>query len=128
MLQERFSNTSEIDSSAEMGKCQFRDQWLQKTDELGYKISSWCAKESADSFFCKICVKSLSCSLKGFQAITQHVESKGHRDAAKEKFSPQHLVLSSRIEHSTQGDCSGNGNDLALCYFSLGLRYYGASY
>ena len=96
----------------DMGKCQFRDVWLQKRDELGHMISSWCAKDGADSFFCKICMKSLNCS-KGFKAITQHVVSKCHQDAAKHKLSPQQLILSSRIEQSTHEESSSsNGNML----------------
>lgn len=62
-----------------MGKCKFQLSWLNKTDCLGVQISLWLRRGKHDGEgFCSVCESSFLVN-KGYQSVTQHVESTKHK-------------------------------------------------
>lgn len=63
-----------------MGKCQFRLEWLKKTDSNDCAVSEWARKHSETEAFCTLCNKTFTIN-KGFQAIDQHSNTTKHKEA-----------------------------------------------
>ena len=63
-------------------KCTFQQDWLELKDELGYKISSWRRKIGTSILHCNICLCSIDCEKKGFQAIKRYTGTQKHKKEA----------------------------------------------
>ncbi len=103
-----------------MGKCHFNPNWLRKHDVDGHHISEWAKEYSKDQFLCLVCDRIVSVGKKGFQAITQHAESKTHRDRYREKLSPRQLHLSATRSNSDAAlvDQPSTSKTVELCTYA----------
>ena len=86
------------------GKVTFQTAWLQKEDEDGHKIGTWCQKESDSTAFCVICNKPFSISNSGFSQIKQHFKGERHKVEAKCKTGKNvaHLSFTNKVETSSE--------------------------
>lgn len=76
-----------------MGKCHFQDEWLDRKDSNGCKVSDWIKKANKDEALCCVCSRTFSIS-KGFYAINQHAVGKVHQQNCSVKLSSYKLVPS----------------------------------
>ena len=81
-----------------MGKCRFQNNWMDRKDSSGHKVSLWAEKKGEHELFCKVCQSSISV-LKGFYSIKQHFESDKHRNNFAREMDTNQL-RSSNAENS----------------------------
>lgn len=87
-----------------MGKCTFLNNWLNKTDGCGYRVTDWCKKKNENEGYCIICESTFSVS-KGFAAITQHVATNKHKTNISKISSTQlRLTVSKLVSDSQEQD------------------------
>ncbi|KAJ6643983.1 hypothetical protein Bhyg_08948 [Pseudolycoriella hygida] len=74
-------------------KCKIRTEWFKKLDEYGKPFARYLTRVPGSNtrVSCTICNTQLSCEYKGFQAITQHLESVRHKKNMKSRHSQLQL-------------------------------------
>lgn len=92
-----------------MGKCKFANEWLERKDTNGFKISDWGRKLNND-LFCTVCEKTISIE-KGFYAIQQHYKTEKHKSNVLLKRGPSQLRLS--IENKSDHHPASSRNECA---------------
>lgn len=97
-----------------MGKCNFLNEWLKRTDDNGSLISEWGRRQNND-MFCIVCGNTISVE-KGFYAIKQHYKTEKHKNnfASNKRSLQLHLRLDKEDPHPNEGQCS----KVSLCLYS----------
>ncbi|KAJ6639772.1 hypothetical protein Bhyg_12519, partial [Pseudolycoriella hygida] len=74
-------------------KCKIRTEWFKKLDEYGKPFARYLTRVPGSNtrVSCTICNTQLSCEYKGFQAITQHLESVKNKKNMKSRHSQLQL-------------------------------------
>ena len=85
-----------------MGKCDFQEDWLQKTDLNGYIIKGWAKKHNDSEAYCNLCAKSFSI-INGLDKFNQHAKGIKHRELCTSVLAPNQLKFGvSSTSASTQ--------------------------
>lgn len=83
-----------------MGKCKFRNDMLQKTDENGYLVSEWGRKHDDEHIYCIVCTKPFSITA-GANEVLKHARGEGHKAKCVTKLSKSQLRLTAVRPGST---------------------------
>ena len=65
-----------------MGKGQFNNTWLERTDSNDHCVGLWCVKKDENTATCTLCQKDINITYMGFGALNQHVEKQRHKGFA----------------------------------------------
>ena len=87
------------------GKTHFKKDWLEQTDGLGHKISSWCEPSSNPrKAFCILCRKTFCCDSQGLSLLLQHAKGQTHKQLASGIIDGTQIVFKHTM--STMGNLS----------------------
>ena len=78
-----------------MGKRQFNNTWLERTDPNGHCVGLWCVKKDDITATYTLCQNDINITCIGFGALNQHVEKQRHKGFAG------HLSTSKTEEKTT---------------------------
>ena len=63
-----------------MGKREFNNTWLKRTDSNDHCVGLWCVKKDDNTATCTLCQKDINIAYMGFGALNQHVDGRGTKD------------------------------------------------
>ncbi|KAH3884349.1 hypothetical protein DPMN_008327 [Dreissena polymorpha] len=95
------------------GKTKFNPSWMEKLDNIGKTLGSWCKRDTGNEFagYCTVCMKSISCNSDANNLIS-HADGQKHKENMKYMHdnSQKRLFGSAPKPSSSQG-----GWDKSIC-------------
>ncbi|KAH3897987.1 hypothetical protein DPMN_022183 [Dreissena polymorpha] len=67
------------------GKTKFYPSWMEKLDNSGKTLGSWCKRDTSNEFarYCTVCMKSISCCNSGAYQLISQADGQKHKENMK---------------------------------------------